>query len=252
MKLLVLAAGFATRLRPLTEKTPKPLLPVAGRSILDRLLDDLESTAVFEEILIVTNAAHHDAFIAWSESRRGPEHPLPIAVLNDGATSNETRRGAVRDLALAVQNWSLQGPLLVAAGDNLFDFRFADLLEDHAENPRTLVLTYPETDPIKLARSGVATLSESGQILALVEKPAQPQGQWICPPVYLFENEALAELPAFLEEAPDTDAPGNFIAWLAQRGLAWAHRMQGARFDVGNLENYHAAADWLASRRREL
>ena len=252
MKMLVLAAGFATRLRPLTDTTPKPLLEVAGRSILDRMLDQIELTGMLDEILLVTNGIHHPAFLEWREQRRDTRHPLPIQILNDGATSNETRLGAVRDLALSVEHWDLRGPLLVAAGDNLFDFRFADLIEDHARDPRSLVLSYREHDPEKLARSGVATLAEDGRVLALIEKPAQPEGTWICPPVYLLADEALAELPAFLREAPDTDAPGNFIAWLASRGLVWAHRMQGARFDVGNLENYHAAADWLASRRQEL
>ncbi|MDG1400815.1 MAG: nucleotidyltransferase family protein [Candidatus Binatia bacterium] len=251
MKVLVLAAGFATRLRPLTDKTPKPLLEVAGRTILDRMLDDLAATGAIHEVFLVTNHSHHHAFLEWRDRRCHEDPRLPIKILDDGATSNENRLGAVRDLGSAVAHWQLAGPLLVAAGDNLFDFNFDHFLQDHAGHPRSLVLAYPESDPVKLARSGVATLDSDGRILALVEKPPQPRGQWICPPVYLFEQDALAELPTFLDQAPDTDAPGNFVAWLAERKLVWAHRMQGARFDVGNLENYHAAADWLASRSRE-
>ena len=252
MKVLVLAAGFATRLRPLTDKIPKPLLDVAGRTILDRMLDGLAATGAIHEVFIVTNQSHHRAFLEWRDRRSHEDPRLPIQILNDGATSNANRLGAVRDLASAVTHWNLTGPLLVAAGDNLFDFNFDDFLQDHAGHPRSLVLASPENDPVKLARSGVATLDSAGRILALAEKPTHPQGQWICPPVYLFEQEALAELPTFLDQAPDTDAPGNFIAWLAAHKLVWAHQMQGARFDVGNLENYHAAAAWLASRRREL
>ncbi len=251
MKVLVLAAGFATRLRPLTDKTPKPLLDVAGKTILDRMLDDLEATDAIDEILLVTNQAHYAAFLAWRE-RGTRKHSIPIQVVSDGATNNQTRLGAVRDLAFAVEHWNLVGPLLVVAGDNLFDFRFESFLEDHTAKPRSLVLAYREDNPQKLGRAGVARLDSAGRILELVEKPSTPQGRWICPPVYLFESIALAELPTFLANAPDTDAPGNFIAWLASRKLVWAHRMQGARFDVGNLENYHAAPAWLASRRSKL
>ncbi len=250
MKALVLAAGFATRLRPLTDRTPKPLLAISGRTLLDRMLDQWCATGQVESLAVVTNHAHVDAFEAW-RAHRGLENPdLPLEILDDGATTNETRLGAVRDLALSVEKLKLEGPLLVAAGDNLFDFDFNDLLDDHARSPRTLVLSYAEDDPARLTRSGVARLADDGRILSLVEKPEHPEGHWVCPPVYIFEADALAELPAFLAHGADTDAPGNFIAWLADRGIAWAHRMQGARYDVGNVASYEAAPAWLDARAR--
>ena len=249
MKALVLAAGFATRLRPLTDRTPKPLLTVGGRTILDRMLDQFRASGEIDELALVTNHAHHDAFALWRDRRHAEDPDLPIEILDDGATTNETRLGAVRDLALAVETLSLDAPLLVAAGDNLFDFDFRKFFDDHACNPRTLVLSYEEDDPARLTRSGVATLADDdSRILELVEKPEHPASRWVCPPIYLFEADALEELPAFLAYGADTDAPGNFVAWLAERGLVWAHRMNGARYDVGNVASYEAAPAWLASR----
>ncbi|MEO2168508.1 MAG: nucleotidyltransferase family protein [bacterium] len=244
----MLCAGFATRLRPLTITTPKPLLRVGGRTILDHLLDQLTATGAIDEITLVTNHVHAEAFARWRLQRREKDPHRPIEILDDLATRNETRLGAVRDLALAVEHLGQEAPLLVAAGDNLFDFDFADFFTDHEANPRTLVLGYEETETSRLTRSGVATLDEEGRILELVEKPEHPRGRWVCPPVYLFEPDALAELPAFLASGADTDAPGNFIAWLAARGIAWAHRMNGARYDVGNIDSYRAADAWLAAR----
>jgi glucose-1-phosphate thymidylyltransferase len=244
----MLCAGFATRMRPLTLSAPKPLLPVAGRTILDHLLDRLTATGAIDEIAIVTNHAHAQAFTEWRLKRCEQDPQRPIEILDDGATHNETRLGAVHDLALAVERLELEAPLLVAAGDNLFDFDFSLFFADHLANPRTLVLAYEETEAARLTRSGVVTLDADGRILELVEKPEHPRGRWVCPPVYLLEGDALAELPAFLASGGDTDAPGNFIAWLAARGIAWAHRMDGTRYDVGNVKNYHAAAAWLAAR----
>lgn len=249
MNLLMLCAGFATRLRPLTEHTPKPLLLVAGRTILDRILDQFAETRAIDSIILITNHANHDRFMEWRAGRQKDNPQHEIIIFDDGATCNESRLGAVQDLALAVNRGNLEAPLLVAAGDNLFDFDFSRLLEDHARNPRSLVLAYREKERARLRRSGVASLDGDGKILHLVEKPEDPQGNWVCPPVYLFEADALAELPAFLAAAEDTDAPGHFISWLATAGLVWAHRMDGERYDVGTLESYRRADTWLAARR---
>ncbi len=266
MKLLLLCAGFATRLEAVTRGGPKPLLEIAGRSLLDRLLDDLLDGArraaddprasrgagevragAIDEILVVTNARHLAVYEAWAATR--PVGEPPLRILDDGATDNASRLGAVRDLALAVGHFRLRAPLLVAAGDNLFRFDFSEFFADYQSRPRSLVLAMRERDPARLRRSGVAQLDDEGRVLGFDEKPAHPRGEWVCPPVYLFEADALAELPAFLNAAPDTDAPGNFVGWLAPRGHVWAHRMNGERFDVGTPESWAAAPAWLARHR---
>ncbi|MBO5270068.1 MAG: NTP transferase domain-containing protein, partial [Clostridia bacterium] len=116
MKCIILAAGYATRLYPLTENFPKPLLPVQGRSILDRLIDDIETSGLVDEYIVISNDKFAPHFIGWAKGKS------KVVVLNDGTTSNETRLGAVRDMQFAVESLRLCSDALVIAGDNLLDF----------------------------------------------------------------------------------------------------------------------------------
>lgn len=249
MKVLLLCAGFGTRLGAVAQGRPKALLPIADKPLVGHLVDGLVETGQVESIHVVTNAHFADQFENWAEElrRRG----LSVRVLDDGATTNENRLGAVRDLALTVDQHALAGPLLVAAGDNLFDFPLAELLDDYAGRPRTLVVTKHEPDIEKLRRTGVAEIGEDGRLLRLHEKPDDPPSRYSCPALYIFESAALALLPSFLAEAPDTDAPGNFISWLADRHPVYTHQMKGDRLDIGDPAGYRAAEAWLRARRRD-
>lgn len=245
MKAVFLCAGFGTRLRPLTDSIAKPLLPIAGKPLVERLVEQVAATGLCEEIVVVTNGRYRVQFDDWV-ARFGQRHPaLPITLLDDGAQSNETRLGAVRDLALAVGARGLCGPLLVAAGDNLFRFDLARFLADHASQPRNLILSYREPDLERRRRSGIAELAADGRVLHFWEKPHEPPSEHCCPPVYLFEDDALAELGPFLAESRDADAPGSFLSWLAERRPLYAHEMKGRRLDVGDLASYRRAAAWL-------
>ncbi len=248
MKLLLLCAGFGTRLGAVAQGRPKALLPIAGKPLVEHLVDGLVDTGDIDGIHVVTNALFAGQFEAWAETlrRRG----LSVETLNDGATENENRLGAVRDLALCVERHALEGPLLVAAGDNLFDFPLRDLLTDYNERPRTLVVVKREPDREKLRRTGVAELGADGRLVRLHEKPASPPSTYSCPALYLFGPAALSLLPEFLTQASDTDAPGHFIAWLAEHHEVFTHRMNGDRLDIGDPEGYRAAEAWLLSRRR--
>lgn len=247
MNVLLLCAGFGTRLGAIARGRPKALLPIAGKPLVQHLVDDLVATGRVDEFHLVTNDRFAESFETWAASLR--ERGLRVAVSNDGATENDNRLGAVRDLALAVDRHGLVGPLLVAAGDNLFDFPLSDLLDDYAANPRTLVVTKHESDLGRLRRTGVAELGPEGRLLRLHEKPENPPSSFSCPALYVLASEALALLPRFLEEAPDTDAPGHFIAWLARRHPVFTHAMRGERLDIGDPEGYRAAEAWLRARR---
>lgn len=248
MKVLLLCAGFGTRLGAVAKGRPKALLPIADKPLIEHLVDALVETRFIDGVHVVTNARFAAQFGLWAETLRA--RGLTVAVLNDGATENANRLGAVRDLALAVERHSLSGPLLVAAGDNLFDFPLSELFEDHARQPRTLVAAKHEPDMEKLRRTGVAEIGPDGRLLRLHEKPADPPSSYSCPALYLFEDAALGLLPHFLEEAPDTDAPGHFISWLAARHPVYTHEMNGERLDIGDPEGYRAAEAWLLARRR--
>jgi glucose-1-phosphate thymidylyltransferase len=245
MKAVLLCAGFATRMYPLTRDFPKPLLEVAGRPIVEDLVDQLAATGRVGSFRLVSNGRFAGRFRAWRDDliRRRPD--LGIDVVDDGALDDDTRLGAVRDLALALEGPAPEAPVLVAAGDNLFRFSLAAFLDDHAARPRNLILVERETDPARLRRSGVAELGPAGRVLRFVEKPADPPSTFCCPPLYVYQPEALARLPEFLAEQPDADAPGSFVAWLASREPVFAHPMRGRRLDVGDLDSYRRAEAWL-------
>ncbi len=241
MKALLLCAGFGTRMYPLTQDRAKPLLPVAGKPILEHLVDQLVATGSVDEILVVTNARFHSQFVAWGKAW-GKRH---VDVLNDGAMSNETRLGAVGDLAWAVQECGLSEPMLVGAGDNLFHDTLAAFVRDYRANPRNLVLRYREPDPDKLKRTGVAEIDDNARLLRLAEKPTHPASEWACPALYILDNDALSQLEPYLSDKPSADAIGNFIAWLASRVPVFTHEMQGSRLDVGEPEGYASAESWI-------
>lgn len=222
---------------PLTQERAKPLLPVAGKPILGYLVDQLESIGSFDEIVVVANARFHAQFVEWGDGR--------VRVLNDGATTEESRLGAVGDLAWALEQRGVREPLLVAAGDNLFRDSLEAFVTDYEANPRNLILRYREPDREKLRRTGVAEIDEDGRLVRLEEKPQDPTTEWACPALYILEADALGELGTYVEEQPGADALGSFIAWLAPRVPLFTHEMQGSRLDVGELEGYARAESWL-------
>jgi len=263
MRAILLCAGFGTRLYPITRDRAKPLLPVAGRTILDRLLDLLASTERFEEIVVVSNRSFLTQFESWREAARRERPGVAIRLLDDGATANENRLGAVSDLGLAVRE---VGPdsALVAAGDNLFQFRMDRFVEDYESRPRNLILIHREVDRARLRRTGVAEIDGDGRLLRFHEKPADPPTEWASPAFYLLEREALLLVPEFLRTSSGSwrgappprplgsglsgaDAPGHFIAWLAERAPVFTHLMVGRRLDVGDRESYERAASWVES-----
>jgi glucose-1-phosphate thymidylyltransferase len=245
MKAVLLCAGFATRLYPLTRDKAKPLLDVAGKPIVEHLVDQLRRTSKIGEIIIVSNARFFSEFDVWTTgaSKNYPE--IVFELLNDEAVDNDHRLGTVRDLAFAVEQANLREAVLVAAADNLYDTSFAAFFEDYGANPRDLVLTYREEDPEKLRRTGVAETDQDGRLLRFWEKPEKPPTDLACPAFYILEAASLALLENYLTEAPDADAIGRFIAWLSERRPVFVHRMKGRRLDIGNIDNYRAAESWL-------
>lgn len=245
MKGVLLCAGYATRMGALTANFPKALLPVAGKPILDDLVDGLADTGVFDELIVVTNHRDYDHFVDWRASREG-DAPQ-VRLLDDGTTTNEERLGAIGDLALAVEEIGAAEPLLVAAGDNLFRFDWNAYLEAFRSAATSMVLLAHETDSARLSRSGVALVDESGRLLRLFEKPKNPPSEFCCPPVYCLSPAALAEIEPCRVAHPTADAPGHLIAWLAEHLVVRTHLMRGKRLDVGDAASYAAAEEWLRS-----
>lgn len=240
MKAVLLCAGFGTRMYPLTRHRAKPLLPVAGKPIVEHLLDQLYASKAVERAVVVTNRRFHSHFLDWARRCEPP----PEVIAND-ADEPESLRGAVSDLAFAVRERHLAGPLLVAAGDNLFRMSFETLFRDYRSRPRNLVLRYRERDRERLRRTAVLELDDAGRILGLFEKPERPPSDWACPALYLLQPDAVAALSRYVAENPGADALGPFIGWLADRLSVYTHEMRGERLDVGDPAGYaEAEAFW--------
>ena len=233
MKCLFLAAGYATRLYPLTENFPKPLLPVGGRPILDWLLDDLLATNAIDRFIVVSNHKFADHFNAWAE-----DHPFPFTVLDDGSTENGNRLGAVRDILFAVERLQLDDDLFILAGDNLLDFSLRQFIEYSRRKQTTCVMRYYEEDEQRLRKSGVALVDEHDRIISMEEKPAAPGSHWCIPPFYLCVKADLGRIGTAIDDGCGTDAPGSFIAWLSSQTAVHAFIMPGKRYDIGNLASY--------------
>ena len=238
MKCLILAAGYATRLYPLTENFPKPLLEVGGKTILDWLIDDVDTLGAIDEYVVISNHkfAHH--FEAWAK-----EKTQKITVLDDGTESNETRLGAVKDIAFAINTLSLDDDMLVVAGDNLLDFTLTSFVSYAQEKKASCIMRYYEGETARLQKCGVVEIDESDRILGMEEKPKNPRSNWCCPPFYFYTRADARLVEKGIEAGCGTDAPGSYIAWLSSVSPVYAMEMPGKRYDIGNLESYRAVQE---------
>ena len=233
MKCLVLAAGYATRLYPLTENWPKPLLKVGEKTILDWLLDDIDTAGMVDQYIVISNHKFVSCFRDWAAG-----HSLPIAIVDDGTNTNETRLGAVRDIQFAVERLNLRDDLLVIAGDNLLDFSLTRFIRYALEKKTSCIMRYEETDKKRLTQSGVAEVGAGDRLLSLEEKPAQPKSHWCTPPFYFYTAEDAAKITEAIADGCGTDAPGSLAAWMCRHAVLHAMEMPGRRYDIGNLDSY--------------
>ena len=252
MNALLLAAGYATRLYPLTLNTPKPLLPVAGKPIAGYMVEQLAAVPGIKRLLVVTNHRFASHFQEWAEDEGSR---FEIEVVDDGTDTNETRLGAIGDVDFTLKRHPelAKEPLFVLGGDNLVDFRLGDLVDDFTQRggSATVICLTRETDPQQLRRSGVVTLDQDGRVIGFVEKPADPPSELTCPPFYLFPPEALALIPRYLAEGHSADAPGNLVAWLHTRAPVYGHVFAERRYDVGTPETYREACTLFEARARQ-
>lgn len=233
MKCLILAAGYATRLYPLTENFPKPLLEVGDKTILDWLVDDIDNAGFVDEYVVISNHkfAHH--FDDWAKTKK-----QKITVVDDGTSTNETRLGAVKDIQYAIDQLNLDDDMLVIAGDNVLDFSLTKFIEYSKDKNTSCIMRYYEPDEKKLLKCGVVTIDESDKILNMTEKSPNPATHWCCPPFYYYTKSDAKLVQKGIDSGCGTDAPGSYIAWLCKQTTVHAMEMPGKRYDIGNLESY--------------
>ncbi|MBQ9544166.1 MAG: nucleotidyltransferase family protein [Clostridia bacterium] len=237
MKCLVLAAGYATRLYPLTENFPKPLLKVGEKSILDWLLDDISSTGLVDAYGVISNHKFAACFEEWAKNRAN-NSSSDLKIVDDLTETNETRLGAVKDIEFALEKLGWDDDLLVVAGDNVLDFSLGRFLKYAIEKKTSCVMRYYEKDAARLKKCGVVQTDPDGLILLMEEKPSEPRSNWCVPPFYVYSRSDSKKIKEGIDSGCGTDAPGSFISWLCKVSPVHAMEMPGKRFDIGNLESY--------------
>ena len=243
MKALILAAGYATRLRPLTDTWAKELLPVGGRPIIDSIVDNLHEVTEVDEIHVVTNAWKAPAFRAWAAG-------TDIAIHDDGTSTNDDRLGAIGDIAFVIEQADLDDDTLVIAGDNLFDFHLTGLVRFWREHQPGSAVAVRDVGSLELARRlGIVALDSDHRIVEFVEKPEDPASTLAATATYLFSKEHMRLVERYLATGNAPDQPGRFVAWLQAREPVYGWLFEGGWFDIGDHEQLLEADNRLRAER---
>ena len=233
MKCIILCAGYATRLYPLTENFPKPLLEVKSKAIIDHLIDDLETGNKINQYIIVSNHKFYNHFVDWKKNRKED-----IVVLDDGSTSNETRLGAVKDIYFAIEKLNINEDIIVLAGDNLLEFSLNEFISFYENKNKSSIMTYFESELSVLKKCGVVEFDEDNKVVSMEEKPQNPKSNYAVPPFYIYKKEDLYLFKKGLESGCKVDAPGHYVEWVSKHTDIYAYIMPKKRIDIGTLEDY--------------
>ena len=240
MKCIVIAAGYATRLYPLTENYPKPLLKIGETTILDRMIEDIEGIKEVDEYIIVTNHKFAGVFEEW---KSGLHYSKPVTIIDDGTSTNETRLGAVKDLLLAIETQQVDDDIMVLAADNILDFSFKGFVEFFKAKGSSIIMCYHEPELKRLQRTGVIEVTDDMKVLQMQEKPEVPVSNWAVPPFYIYKRSDLPLIRDCMAHGCGFDAPGNLAHYLVDVTSIYAWQMPGTRFDIGSLDTYYEAVE---------
>lgn len=239
MKAIILAAGYGTRLGELTKNKAKPLLEVAGKPLIEYIIDKILEISSVNEIIVVSNNKFFKDFLDWSNSF---ECRVPIRIFDDGSRSNEDRLGAIKDMSFAMDKiQDIEGnseEYLIVAGDNLIEFSMKNFYQYHLEHKANAIAVYDVGD-IEVVRNkhGVVDVDQDGKVLEFNEKPSDPKSsiKSIC--CYIFMPEIKQELSEYLKDN-NPDATGFFLEWLVKRNKVYAYKFEEPVHDIGDKESY--------------
>lgn len=235
MKVIILLAGYATRMYPLTENQPKALLPLKGKPVINYIIEQINRLPGVTTIYAVTNSKFFTHFTNWAKTA---PTTIPIEVLNDGTTNNENRLGANGDTYFTIKEKNIDDELFIVAGDNYFTY---DLKEqyDLFKKSNCDTLAGKELDDIeKLKAFAVAKLDDNGKVLELVEKPPKPQSNIAIYATYFYLKDTVKLFKQYLDEGNNPDPPGAFPQWLHKIKDVYVYKMNGDCYDIGTIEMY--------------
>ncbi|MCL2674488.1 MAG: nucleotidyltransferase family protein [Defluviitaleaceae bacterium] len=230
MKGIILAAGYATRLYPLTLDRPKPLLEIAGKPIISHITQQMAQIDELSEIIVVTNHKFVEHFRRWQQEFKCTK---PIVILDDKTTSEETRLGAIGDIQFTIEQQGIDEDLMIIAGDSFFDFNLHDFYDYYKSIDKDCVVV-KENDDIELLRAvAVVKLDDNGKIVSLVEKPEHPESNLVNFASYIYTRESVARFAQYLADGNKPDAPGYFVQWLYKIADVYGYKIDGEYYDIG-------------------
>ncbi|KAF3299972.1 NTP transferase domain-containing protein [Carnobacterium sp. PL24RED07] len=244
MKAIILAAGYATRLYPLTKNQPRPLLKVGNQTILDAIVEKMVAVEELDEMSIVTNDKFHTYFETWAKDAT---YDIKLTVINDGTLSNEDRLGALGDIHFVIEQAKVEDDLMIVAGDNLFGFSLVDLVSFYKAHQGNAISIYKEDNLKQLIRGGTADIDEDGKIIGFEEKPTQVNYSYAVPTFYMIQKEDLPLFDAYQKEGHNMDANGNFIPYLLENSTVYGFVFNEYYYDIGTLESYEQVQKLFAN-----
>ncbi|MCB9771152.1 MAG: nucleotidyltransferase family protein [Candidatus Omnitrophica bacterium] len=243
MKVLILAAGYGTRLASIAANTPKPLLPVNNRPLMNYIVDKLPGLPGFNELLIVSNAKFYTNFVEWAKGMQD-KFPVPIRVVNDGTTDPENRLGSVGDIDFTIKELNISDDLFVLGGDNLFDYQLNDFVAFASKKRSAVTIGLYDIHNLSEATMyGVVEIDAQGKMLSFHEKPAQPKSTLISMCCYYFPKETLTYLSDYKKNSGKMDKAGQYIQWLSEEKEVCGFKFFGKWYDIGSIESYKDAQE---------
>lgn len=245
MDAIILAAGYAVRLHPLTENTPKPLLNVAGKPIIEHLIKKIEQIGLINKIYIVTNEKFEKHFKKWLSRFDASK---PIEIVNDGTKSNEDRLGALGDLHYIISLKNLDDDIMVIAGDNLFESALTDVYNFFKKRKSNIIVLHDVKD-FELARQyGVVEIDNSNIVINFEEKPSAPKSTLASTGIYIFQKKTLTLIKKYIAQGNNPDKTGDFIEWLHKRDIVYSYITDKKWYDIGSLEQLEKANRYYKSK----
>lgn len=242
MNVLILAAGYATRLYPLTLTKAKPLLEVAGKPMMEWVIDNLNPISGIEKIYVVTNNKFAADFEDWATLYSKSNPSAQIEIINDRSTGDADKLGAIGDINLVIQKAGLENSdLMVVAGDNLFSQSLEAFGSFCLEKNQPVLALYDVGSLDEARKYGVVAVNEDGVISSFEEKPQQPKSTLIGIALYYYPKYTVREFTTYIAEGNNPDQPGRFVQWLYNRTPVQTWNVPGTWFDVGSKETLEEA-----------
>lgn len=248
MKAIVLVAGYASRLYPLTLDTPKALLTLNGVTLLDYLVKKVEEVDVIDELILVSNHKFYDKFLNWKKSYLGK---LKITVLDDGTSTNETRLGAIGDTEFAIETLKIDEEIMLLVSDNYFTFSLKDFYNFYLKKGSDCIVVTEFEDLVTLGKNFACINVDSNyQVTKMVEKPGGiPDTNIGAYASYIYTKDSVRMIKEYLRLGNNKDAPGNYPSWLYTRKPIFAYSFEGECYDIGTPEVYYALDKKLSANK---